>query len=162
MKKLLIVGISLLFAVVSYGQNTIETVSNLESSVNIVLDLEDNETFAHFYGANSDTVSSTDSTWTYVYGVKNQFDAVKAAGLMKLDSVSGVPNTSITLQGKIFWDDDWTTVETETWAGSSEDTTLSFDYSTAKPYRFWRFNHDAVADSTQKYKIAEIQFKLYK
>jgi len=162
MKRFLFTLASLIFVMLSYGQQTIETVSNLESSVDIVLDIKENVTFTHYYGSTADSVSNNDSTWTYVYGVKNVIDAIKATAIMKLDSVSGTPNTSITLQGKSFWDSDWTTVETETWAGSSSDTTLVFDYSTAKPYRFWRFNHDAVADSTQKYTIDEIQFQIYR
>jgi len=162
MKKLLLILASLIVVVLSYGQNTIETVSNLESSVDVVLDINESVTFTHYYGTAADTASSNDSTWTYVYGIKNVFDAIKAQGIVKLDSVSGTPTTSITLEGKPFWDSDWTTVETETWAGSSEDTTLVFDYSTAKPYRFWRFNHDVTATTAQKYKITEVQFQIYK
>ena len=167
MRKYIILFASLLVAAVSYGQNTINTVDNHKDDVNAVLDLKAGIisaplTYWDLYGSAADTVSSADSTWTYSFGVNHVLDAYKIAGRIKLDSISGTPTTTVTLEGKHFYDDAWTVLATETWAGTTSDTTLNFDYTTAKAYRFIRFHHDCTATTAQKYKINEQEIQLYK
>ena len=165
MKRLVTLLFAVVIAAISYGQ--VDNVKNHEGDVNVNLKMNSELltapiTYWHTYFAAGDTVSSTDSTHTYSYSVRDVVDGIKVAARLLLDSVSGTPTTTVVLQGKIFWDDAWTTVETETWAGTSADTTLLFDYTTAKPYRFWRTFHDCTATTAQKYLLQEQEIKVYK
>lgn len=155
-----------MIAAIGYGQ-TVDNVKNHEGDVNVNLKMNSELlaspiTYWHTYFTAADTVSSNDSTHVYTYSVRDVLDGIKFAGRLSLDSISGTPTTTVTLQGKIFWDDSWTTVDTETWSGTSADTTLLFDYATAKPYRFWRVYHDCTATTAQKYEIQELEVKVYK
>lgn len=156
MRKFLAFALLFMFAIVSYGQ----TVAN--ATANFKFDINDNLTYLRYTGAVADTVSSNDSTWSYTMGIQNLYDALKVECRVELDSVSGTPTSACYLQGKTFVQDDWTTLTTVNWAGTSADTTLSLGYSTAKPYRFYRVHFDCTAGTTQKFKIDEFEVSLYK
>lgn len=157
MKKIGLIMATLLFAMISYGQSVSNT-----TGINFTFDVNEDLTYVEYTGNAADTISSTDSTWTYTFAVKNLLDDLKVQGRMVLDSVSGVPNTAVYLKGKVFGDDSWTTITTVNWTGSSSDTTFSIDNATAKPYRYLQYAIDCVADSTQKFKVNEFELKLHK
>lgn len=160
MRKLAIILVSILFAVICYGQN--DNVYQHRNDVTKYLDLQKKKnTYWSYTGVAADTISSNDSTYNYSFGVDNIIDKISIAGFVQLDSVSGTPTTSVILKGKVFWDQDWITLETETWAGTTGDTTLVFDYTTAKAWRFVKFEHDATATTTQKYSINQQEIKIY-
>ena len=121
------------------GQS-IYSVKNLKSDVDIYLDLKKDITFFQVNGGITDTVGVADSTWVKTFSVDNLYDALKSTAKMTLDSLSGTPTITVTQEGKDFWDDaPWTVILTEDWAGTTGDTTLLFNGSTAKHYRFYRY-----------------------
>jgi hypothetical protein len=164
MRKVLFSLIFVLSALISLGQ-TIYTVKNVDALFDVKLDINRNKTFFQLNGGATQTVSQDDSTWTYTFCVDNLYDALKGYGKMDLDSLAGTPSVTVTLEAKYFYDDaSWTTVLTKTWAGTTGDTTLIFDNSSAKAYRFFRFNvnPDISLDTTQVFDIGQIQYQLYK
>jgi len=156
MKKLILVLVSVLIGMVSMGQ----VVKN--TAVNKVMDLNKNETYWYRQNIASDTVNQTDTTWSYTFGVNNLYDAVKQYVVVKLDSVSGTPLTTVALSGKVFWDDAWTSITTAAWAGTTGDTTLILDQSTAKHFRFYKLSHDGDGTGTFKYSITKQELQIYK
>lgn len=156
MKRILVLIVSIFIAFIGYGQ----TVSS--SSVTKKLDLNQNETYWFREGVAADTINQSDTTWAYTFGVNNLFDAVKQYVVVKLDSVSGTPLTTVALSGKVFWDDSWTSITTASWYGTSSDTTLILDQSTAKHYRFYKLSHDGDGTGTFKYSISKSELQIYK
>ncbi|MCK5139019.1 MAG: hypothetical protein KAQ85_04180 [Thermodesulfovibrionia bacterium] len=160
MKRFIIIFISLLLAGVSYGQS----VKSLKNTVNVYRDLSETEnTYWFRTKPAADTINQTDTIWSYTFGIDNLYDQNKQYLKIVLDSISGTPLTTITWQGKYFWDDAaWTTVSTVTWSGTTADTTLLIDQSTAKHYRFYRLYHDGDGTGTFKYAINKQQLQYYK
>jgi hypothetical protein len=161
MKKLIIFIAALLFVVTTFGQS-IYTVKSLKSSVDFYLDVKKDLTFFQVNGSSADTIGVADSTWIKTFSVDNLYDALKSTAKMTLDSLAGTPTISVTQEGKDFWDDAWTVILTKTWAGTTGDTTLLFDGSTAKHYRFYRYNVDYDAKVAGKAKITSLHHKFYK
>ena len=164
MKKLAIFLALFVFAVVSYAQTDI-SVSGLKGNYDSEterFDINTNATYSFYYGTAADTISSTDSTWTKSYIIENLYDALKHELRIKLDSVSGTPTLNVALKGKWSTNDDWTSISNVDWAGSSSDTTIAISNGTAQEYRFLQVALDAVADSTQKAKVARIELGVYK
>ena len=162
MKKALLILFALLFMGIAYGQ-TIYTVRNLKSDVDFYMDLNKDVTFLQVNGGVSDTVGIVDSTWVKTIGVDNVFDQLKTYGKMSFDSIKGAPHVTVTFEGKDFWDDaSWTVILTKTWCGTSADTVLLFDGSTAKHYRFYRYNVDFAVAAGGQGKVTELAHKFYK
>ena len=162
MKKIVVFIIALLFMGTAFGQS-IYSVKNLKSDVDIYINLNKDITFFQVNGGITDTVGVADSTWVKTFSVDNLYDALKSTAKMTLDSLSGTPTITVTQEGKDFWDDAaWTVILTKTWAGTTGDTTLLFDGSTAKHYRFYRYN--VVLDTTVagQARITQLQHKFYK
>jgi hypothetical protein len=101
-----------------------------------------------------------DSTWYYIVGVDNVWDPTKQYVKQVLNKKTGTPKVDITWQGKYFWDDSWTTITTISWLGSA-DSTIIFDQSSAKHYRFYRLAH-VGRDGTFTYDITKTEFQFYK
>lgn len=162
MKKIVVFIIALLFMEAAFGQS-IYSVRNLKSDVDIYLDLKKDITFFQVNGGIADTVGVADSSWVKTFSVDNLYDVLKSTAKMTLDSIKGSPRITVTQEGKDFWDDaTWTTVLTETWYGTTGDTTLLFDGSTAKHYRFYRYNVDYDAKVNGQARITRLQHKFYK
>lgn len=162
MKKIVVFIIALLFMGTAFGQS-IYSVKNLKSNVDIYLNLDKDITFFQVNGGITDTVGVADSTWVKTFSVDNLYDALKSTAKMTLDSLSGTPTITVTQEGKDFWDDaPWTVILTKKWAGTTGDTTLLFDGSTAKHYRFYRYNvvHDTTVVGQAR--ITQLQHKFYK
>jgi len=162
MKKLALFLGLLVFAVISYGQNTALDASSRKNSTSTFFDMTQGLTYKYFYGAVSDTVSSVDSSFSYTYTVVGLDEQLEAECRVKLDSVSGTPTLNVALKGKFSWNDSWTSISNADWAGTSSDTTIILQSTTAVPYRFYQVYVDAVADSTQKAKINLIELGVFK
>ena len=162
MKKIVVFIIALLFIGTAFGQS-IYSVKSLKSDVDIYLDLKKDITFFQVNGGITDTVGVADSSWVKTFSVDNLYDALKSTAKMTLDSIKGSPRITVTQEGKDFWDDaTWTTVLTKKWYGTTGDTTLLFDGSTAKHYRFYRYNVDYDAKVGGQARITQLQHKFYK
>jgi hypothetical protein len=159
MKKYLMLLATVLFAVISYGQDI--SVKELAKSADWTFDINKNETYNFFYGDEvTDTIDASD-TWSRNYVVKNVYDALKQECRVKLDSVSGSPSVTVTLEGKYSYNDSYTSIATATWSGTSSDTTIILQGTTAKPYRILNFK--AVADATtQKVQIERVELGVFK
>lgn len=158
MKKLITILFLVAVAFVSMGQSVLTQ----KNSVNKYIDLSKNETYIMRVNPTADDLSDAagDSTWYYIIGVDNLYDAGKQYVKQVLDKKTGTPNVDIAWQGKYFWDDSWTTITTIHWAGSA-DSTLLFDQSTAKHYRFYRLAHVGRA-GTFTYEIDKTEWQFYK
>jgi len=161
MRKALIIFASILFAVVSYGQNTDLTVKGVKSNFNTTFDIKDNVTFRYYYGSAADTVSNNDSLWNYDVAIENLYDALDHELRIKLDSVSGSPAVTVTLQGKYSYNDSYSSLGTATWAGTSSDTTIVITNGTNKNYRFLNILLDGTA-TAQKSKVNYIEIGVSK
>src|SRR5512133_3120496 len=104
MKKLVLILVSVLFAIVTMAQ----TVSNSTTDFNF--DPNSDMTYYKYTGSYIDSIGIVDSTWAYVFGVNNRYDALKQEVRMKLDEVAGTGNVPVVLQGKTFVSDAWTTL----------------------------------------------------
>ena len=161
MKKLALVLGLLVFAVISYGQNTALDVSSVKRHFNTTIDINKNLTYKYYYGSAADTVSNADSLWNYDIAVLNLYDALDSELRVSLDSVSGSPQVTVTLQGKWSYVDSYTDISSATWYGTSSDTTISISNATNKNYRFYNILLDGTA-TAQKSKVSLIEFGVSK
>lgn len=156
MKKLVLILLSVVFAVISYGQN-VDLVT-----VDFKFDVNKNLTYYRYIGTANDTIGIVDSTWAKTFSVANRYDALKQVVRVKVDEVAGTGNIPFVWQGKNFNSDAWTTITTVTYKGGGSDTTFFFDQSTAKPYRFYRIFGDVVGTTAQKLQMLDLEVTLYK
>src|SRR3989304_2591873 len=141
MKRVLIFIVSVLFAVVSYGQNL--TVDGIAGSYDFKFDVKKNITYSFFYGSETADTLIKSQTWNRDYVIDNLFDAVKHEWRVALDSISGTPVATATLHG------------------TSADTVIALANSTAKNYRI--LNLKVVTSSaTQKIQIERVEGGIYK
>ena len=157
MKKVVAIIFLVLVAFVSMGQSVISKVN----SVNKYIDLTKNETYIMRAAPSTDALSDVagDSTWYYIIGVDNLYDVNKQYVKTVLNNLTGTSSVDISWQGKYFWDDAWATISTYHWAGA--DTTVVFDQSTAKHYRFYRLAH-VGREGTFTYNITKTEIQFYK
>ena len=87
----------------------------------------------------NDTFNLTDSTYSVVV-YPNQKVPVKYDFAITLDSISGTPTVTTILYYKVFGSQNWTsTGDTNTWTGTSSDTTFYFlEHTTAEYARQYR------------------------
>lgn len=168
MKKLALLLTSLLFVVISYGQ-TIDNITNHKKDVDVVLDVKGNllatpVTYWHKYFTSADTLSSVaDSTFAYTFAVDNLYDKLAVYTRFKVDTVSGEAAFSAILQGKTFWDDSWTGIDTVSVTSiTGADTSLYVNSTTVQPYRFYRFYVEAETNTPQNSLLKELEIKLVK
>ena len=156
MKKLIAIAILLVSAVISYGQavNAVTT--------DYLFDINKNLTYYRYVGTANDTIGIVDSTWSYTFGVANSYDALKQQVRIKVDEVTGTGKLAAIWQGKNFWSQDWTNITSVSYIGGGSDTTIVYDQSTAKPYRFYRMYIDVNAKTAQTLKMLDLEVKLYK
>lgn len=164
MKRLGLILLGLAFISVGFAQNL--TDKGLASSFDVNFKVnqkspESNIVYSYFYGnETTDTIDASD-TWNRDYSIMNLYDALKQECRVELDSVSGTPSVTVTLEGKYSYNDSYTSIATATWTGTSADTTIILQGSTAKPYRFLNFK--AVADATeQKVQIERVELGIFK
>lgn len=166
MKKLVLVLTLFVFAVLSYGQNTALDAKSLKSSTNTYFDftngLSEQISYRYYYGQVADTFGVADSTFSYSYTVVGMQDQLEAECRVKLDSVSGTPTLNVALQGKFSWNDSWTSIANSDWAGTSADTTLILQSTTAVPYRFYRIFVDVTATTAQQAKLNLVELGVFK
>lgn len=162
MKKFLIILVSVLFAIVSYGQNADISASGKKSSTSTFFDMNEGITYRYFYGGTADTLGVADTTYSYTYTVVNMDEQLEAECRVKLDSTSGTPTLNVALKGKFSWNDSWTSIANADWAGTSSDTTLILQSTTAVPYRFYQVYVDVDGTATQEAAINLIELGVFK
>lgn len=120
-------------------------------------------TFYDFNLNEFDTVSNYDTLHTFlIYPSEHQKTTQDL--YVVLDSISGDPNITVTLQAKKFLSDsiDWTTIGSAiTWAGTDGDTTIVISNATANRYRIYQVLFDATS-TTQKSTVYDCQFKVWR
>lgn len=95
------------------------------------------ENIIQYRGKASDTVTATQTTFTYTV-FKRTLKKFEQYWEIGLDSVAGSPAaTSVAFQSRHNLFNDWTTDTTVEWAGTSSDTTIVYhdDTDRAEPYR---------------------------
>ena len=144
MKKLFILTLVLLFSVIGYGQNKESNISK-------------NETFKDLTFNASDTINESETYYIEVTNKQSfpQMQDVYVAG----SAVSGSGDVVITLYGKKFTDDSYSSLGTSTW-----NSTLALDevitISTANRYRFLKL--EFVSDATAKQVLlTDVKFKTW-
>ena len=162
MKKLAIILVSFLFAIVSYGQNPDISANAKKSSTSTFFDMNENLNYRYFYGATADTVGIADTTYSYTYTVVNLDEQLEAECRVKLDSTSGTPTMNVALKGKFSWNDSWTSIANSDWAGTSADTTIILQSTTAVPYRFYQVYIDVDGTATQEAAVNLIELGVFK
>lgn len=159
MRKLVFLLVLAMFTAISYGQDV--SIKGVKSGFDQVFDINKNTTYLWFYGDESTDIIEASDTWSHDYVIDNLYDALKHECRVKLDSVSGSPDVTVTLEGKYSYNDSYTSIATATWSGTSSDTTIILQGSTAKPYRFLNFK--AVASATaQEVQIERLETGIYK
>lgn len=123
MKKLIIISIIALLAVINAGAQT------LSSGVY----------YYGYTGAASDTVSTYKTTlYKYIYPEKPQMLYYQKQ--VKLSKVSGTVRDSIFLKARMWDTDTWTTISTNTFTGTVTDTVINYTQTTTKQiYRQYMF-----------------------
>lgn len=161
MKKVLLFLSLIGFAFVGLAQNTALDVSSLKSSFDNYLDVNKqigaDKTYLYKYGVTADTISSNDTLWNYDIAVLNLKRKLDSELRIKLDSVSGSPTVTVSLQGKWSYNDSYTTISSATWHGTSSDTTIAISNTTNKFYRFYNILLDATA-TAQKASVNYLEF----
>lgn len=133
----------------------------LAKDADAYFDVNKNITYDFFYGDETTDTIAASETWSRNFVVKNLYDALKQECRVELDSVSGSPGVTVTLEGKYSYNDSYTSIATATWSGTSADTTIILQGSTAKPYRILNFK--AVSDATaQKVQIERVELGVFK
>ena len=102
-----------------------------------------------------DTVSATDTAWTYEVFV-NKPTSLFYNVSTKITELTSPGKCAVSLQGKIFSDDDYTNITTYNYLGSGTDTTIVFTQNTTK--QFYRYYRVRVVHADGKAKIYNIKF----
>lgn len=132
--------------------------SNAQNTTNDAT-LSYSQTYNYFTGSASDTIGALDSIWTYT--VRKKSDAkLYMYYYVDLDSTGGTAaDVYIIRQKKMFLEEDYTVVDTITWAGTV-DTTFS-SLSAIKDSEYWRLIIKGSNDSF-KVKINALNIKFLK
>jgi hypothetical protein len=166
MKRLAIILISLLVVAVSYGQNTALDAGSLKNSTTTYFDMDRGLSspinYRYAYGTTADTVGVADSSFSYTFTVVDMSDQLEAECRIKLDSTSGTPTLNVALKGKFSWNDAWTSIANSDWAGTSADTTIILQSTTAVPYRFYQIFVDVTATTAQEVKLNYLELGVFK
>lgn len=113
-------------------------------------------TYAWVYtGMAVDTISATDTSWTYEL-IVNKPTSLFYNVSAKITELTSPGKCAVSLQGKIFSDDDYTNITTYNYYGSGTDTTIVFTQNTTK--QFYRYYRVKVVYGANKVKIYNIKF----
>ena len=153
MRKLALLVSMLLIGMISIGQTVKQTKSTIGSDN--YLNVAEDETYWNKTGI---VVTETDTLAAYELGIDDNIDALKQYVRVKVVENSGTIGLNVKFQGKVFWDETYTDLKSVTYGGGA-DTTILFDGSTAKNYRFYKVLLDGVSDSTFNATVkAEVKF----
>lgn len=132
---------------INYGINT--------ESVNTTVGYD--QSYYWYDGQTADTIGVGDSV--YLFPVrKKSLSTVTPYVYLSLDSTGGTANiVTVTLESKVFEDEDYTIRETESWHNGS-DTVIIMESDTAHISEYWRIKL-AGADDTFKAKVTVLNFK---
>lgn len=144
---------------ISMGQTVKQTKSTIGSDQ--YLDIAENETY-WYRASSSDVVTQADTLLSWTIGVDNMYDQLKQYVQIKLTENSGTAAVNVKFQGKTFWDDSFTDLLDVTYAGTGTDTTIIFDGSTAKHYRFYKVLLDGDGTGTFNVTATKQEVKFYK
>lgn len=156
MKKLALILVSLLIGLISMGQ----TVSEKSGSVTQVLDAPNGVTY-WYSSTDANIITQADTLVAYTFGVKS-VDALKQFAKVTLTENSGTAGVAVSLLGKEFWDEAYTSITSVSYKGGGSDTTIYLDGSSAKHDRFYKVLIDGVSDSTFNVTVNKVELQLYK
>ena len=108
-----------------------------------------------YTGLAVDTISATDTAWTYEVFV-NKPTSLFYNVSTKITELASPGKCAVSLQGKIFSDDDYTNITTQSYLGSGTDTTIVFTQNTTK--QFYRYYRVRVVYAANKVKVYNIKF----
>jgi hypothetical protein len=157
MKKLALILATMLIGMISMGQ----TVYEKKGDVSAYMDISENQTY-WYSGTDATTITQADTLRSYTFGLDKTVDVLKQYVRIKLVENSGTAGVEVKLQGKHFWDESYTDILTATYTGDGADTTILFDGSTAKHYRFYKILLDGISDSTFNVTLNKAELQFYK
>jgi hypothetical protein len=109
-----------------------------------------------YTGVTADSISATDTAWTYDIQV-NKANATFYNLKLKLTELSSPCIMTVSLMGKIYVDDDYTTIGSHQYLGAGTDTSLLFTQNTTA--QFYRYYRVKVVYGDKKAKVS--YFKIY-
>lgn len=128
---------------ISMGQTVKQQKSTIGSGN--YLDVAESESYWYKTGL---VVTDSDTLQAFVLGTDNNIDALKQYVRIKITEVSGTAAVDVKVQGKVFWDESYTDLLSTSYTGTGTDTTIVFDGTTAKNYRFWKVLLDGDSSGT--------------
>lgn len=136
------------FVALAFGVATSESVN---ASLNY------SESYNYYTGRNADTIGVGDSVFIYKVRKKSLKKLVPYM-YVALDSTGGTSNiVTVTLESKVFPDEDYKIRETVDWHDGS-DTTVVLVSDTAHISEYWQIKLSG-ADDTFKAKVTQLNFK---
>lgn len=112
-------------------------------------------------GQDADTLNASDTYYLQVNA--DQHQPITQDLIFTIDSVSGAPHVTFTLQGKKFSDvASWSDIGSAVvWSGSTSDTTILISNATANRYRLLRLLV-ATNATAQKVEMQSAEFKVWR
>jgi len=153
MKKILFIisVFCMLFAGVAYTVNETMVSETVDAYLNYT------DTYKTYIGASSDTIGVGDSIWEFKYRKKSNLELIPYTYL-SLDSTGGTSNSvTITLESKVFPDEDYKIRETINWT-LGQDTALTLVSDTSHISEYWKIKIIG-ADDTFKAKVLVLNAK---
>ncbi len=146
MKRLILFIAILLFGVTGFAQNRTAVIAKGGTYVNVSTIL-----------TAADTINTSETYYVEITNKQN-FRSMQDIWI-ELDSVSGAMSAVVTVYGKTFSGETYTSLGSPiTLAGFSADTAFNYPITTVNGYRFWKV--EIVADgTTQQMLLTDMQFK---
>lgn len=143
MRIYLLIGI-LLLGVVGFSQNK-------------TANIKKGNTYSNMSFTAADTINESQTYYIVVTNYQN-YPAMQDVWI-ELDSVTGAMSAVVTVYGKKFSDDSYTSIGSViTLAGFETDTAFNYPVTTANRYRYWKI--EVVTDATdQQMLVTDVQFK---
>ncbi len=122
------------------------------------LDLKAGATTYNFSCSAADTINESDSLWVELFA-PGDYPSMQDV-YIDIDSVSGAPEVTITLWGKKFSGDSYTSIGTAVTYYGTIDTTFVYSVTTANRYRYFKLGIVTSA-TTQQVLVSAINFKFW-
>lgn len=151
MKKIVFIIAFLLMITSIYAQNRSATLKQTTRFAT-------GETFKDVFFNASDTVNESE-TYYVEFTCKKDYPQMQDVWI-DLDSISGDPSVTITVYGKKFTANSYTSLGTPVVYTGTVDTTFNYPITTANRYRFYKV--EFVADATdQQTLVSDVRFKTW-
>lgn len=144
----------------------IDNIRNHRDDVDVVLNFGNGASrggdlpVTYWHAFNNVALTQASANYNFDYAIDNVLDPVDAQVRVEIEHTSGTLNGTVKLQGKVFWQDAWTDLDTET-LNIAADTTVTLEITNKNAYRFLRVEHDPGA-TAQAYTVAETEIKIFR